>query len=445
MTLREVWSVWWPLAASWLMMGLELPVVSLTMARLAHPEINLAAYGGVVFPISMLIEAPIIMLLSASTALSRDLASYRKLRRFMMWAGGTLTALHLAVAVTPLFDVVVAGLLDAPEPIREPARIGLLIMTPWTWSIAYRRFQQGVMIRFGRSRLVGIGTAVRLGTIIAVLAAGYALGSVPGIVLGASAVAAGVMAEAAFAGIAVRPILRESLPAAAVGTTRPLTLRSFLEFYTPLAVTATATLFVLPLTSAAISRMPRSLDSLAVWPVISGLTFALRSLGHAYNEVVVALVDRRDAYPALRRFATGMGLAVTAALVIIAATPLSRLYFAGISGLSKPLADLAVVALWVAIPLPVASVVQHWLQGILTAAHRTRPVGEAIVLYVTVTSVVLGVGIALGTIAGIQVGLAAAALGYFAQCAWLFARSRSTRRALSAGSGPAVEATAGAG
>src|SRR5690606_5323550 len=73
--LGEVFRSWLPLATSWLVMGLELPIVSAVMARLADPEINLAAYGGVTMPIALLIEAPIMMLLSASTALGRDLAS----------------------------------------------------------------------------------------------------------------------------------------------------------------------------------------------------------------------------------------------------------------------------------------------------------------------------------------------------------------------------------
>ncbi|MGH2570626.1 MAG: hypothetical protein ACRDGR_05330, partial [bacterium] len=180
-------ATWWPLAASWLLMGLELPAVSATIARLPEPEIGLAAYGGVVFPLSLLIEAPIIMLLAASTALSTDRDSHRKLRRFMIAAGAGLTALHLAVAVTPLFDVVVAGWMGAPREIQAPARIGLLIMTPWTWSIAYRRFQQGVLIRHGRSRIVGAGTAVRLLAIVAVLAIGGAAGGA-GIVVGTAAV-----------------------------------------------------------------------------------------------------------------------------------------------------------------------------------------------------------------------------------------------------------------
>ena len=71
---------WLPLAASWLFMGLERPLVSAFMARLQEPEISLAAYASAVFPLSLIIESPIIMLLAASTALSKDWAWYRFLR-----------------------------------------------------------------------------------------------------------------------------------------------------------------------------------------------------------------------------------------------------------------------------------------------------------------------------------------------------------------------------
>ena len=47
--LSSIFELWWPLAGSWVLMGLELPAVSAVMARLADPEIHLAAYGGVVF------------------------------------------------------------------------------------------------------------------------------------------------------------------------------------------------------------------------------------------------------------------------------------------------------------------------------------------------------------------------------------------------------------
>src|SRR5438093_12275030 len=94
----DVVRAWAPLAVSWLFMGLELPLVSAVIARLPQATIGLAAYGGVVFPLALLIESPVIMLLSASTALSRDESSYRIGRRIMLALGGRLTALHALVA-----------------------------------------------------------------------------------------------------------------------------------------------------------------------------------------------------------------------------------------------------------------------------------------------------------------------------------------------------------
>ena len=46
------------------------------VARLDNPDIHLAAYSGIVFPLALVIESPIIMLLTAATALGRDLNSY---------------------------------------------------------------------------------------------------------------------------------------------------------------------------------------------------------------------------------------------------------------------------------------------------------------------------------------------------------------------------------
>ncbi|MEZ5063583.1 MAG: hypothetical protein R3B81_02560 [bacterium] len=427
---RTVMRTWWPLAASWLMMGFELPAVGAVMARLADPEVSLAAYGGVVFPLALLIEAPIIMLLSASTALSRDVPSYRKLRRFMALSAGALTLLHLLVATTPLWDVVVGHVLSAPEETRAPARLGMLLMTPWSGAIAYRRFQQGVLIRSGRSGMVGIGTLVRLAANGVVLTIGSVLGG-PGIAVGTGAVAAGVTAEALFIGLAVRPVLRR-LPAVDP-TARPLTRKSFVAFYTPLALTSLLALAVLPIGAAAMGRLPRAIDSLAAWPVVNGLTFTLRSLGFAFNEVVVTLIERPGGYAALRSFARTLATIVSGLLLLIAATPLASLYFSGLSGLAPPLASLAGIALWIAIPMPALSVLQSWHTGILVNRHRTRGVGEAIAIALLTVSGMLAALVGRLHVPGLPPVLAVFVFGQLVQVVWLARRSAADRLELAAG------------
>ena len=429
LTYGAVLRTWLPLAGSWILMALELPMISAAMARLVDPKISLAAYGGVVFPLALIVEAPVIMLLAASTALAKDEASYRLLHRFMVIVGAGLTVLHVAIAATPLYDLVVADLIGAPEEIREPARIGMLIMTPWTWTIAYRRLQQGVLIRYGRSHHVGIGTLVRLAANASVLAVGFLVGSLPGIAVGAAAVAAGVSAEAVYSHRAARPVVRDRLPRQPK-IDPPLTLPRFLRFYIPLAMTSLLALLALPIGSAAISRMPRALDSLAVWPVLNGLTFTMRSLGLAFNEVVVALLDRPGAARVLRRFAWLMSGATSGALLLVAATPLARLYFSGISGLPPELALLAGSGLWISVWLPGIGFQQNWRQGALVHTHRTRAITEAVSVYLATSASVMLAGIHLDRFTGLTVALAGTVAGNAAQVAWLWMRSRPVLAAL---------------
>jgi progressive ankylosis protein len=424
LSLKRVVQTWWPLAASWMLMGMELPALSAVIARLPQPEINLAAYGGIVFPLILIIESPIIMLLAASTALSKDWASYQRIHRFMMVAGALLTGLHILVAFTPLYYVVVVGILGAPEEIVEPARIGLMILTPWTWSIAYRRFNQGVLIRSGHSKKVGFGTVVRLSANVLVLTIGFLIGSVPGIVVGSTAVACGVVSEAIYVGLVVQPELKNNLRRAPV-VEPALSWKAFFSFYLPLVMTSLLTLIVNPIGSAALSRMPGALDSLAVWPVISGLIFILRSLGIAYNEVVVALLDEPRSYPILSHFSTLLGWTTTGLLVIFAATPLSQFWFSTVSALPPDLAELAERGLWIALPLPILSVLQSWYQGAILFGKQTRGITESVVVYLLTSILVLGLGIWRGNTIGLYVGLLAFSLSMASQTGWLYLRAQA--------------------
>ncbi|HLF90284.1 MAG TPA: hypothetical protein VI451_15155 [Anaerolineales bacterium] len=427
--LRKIFATWWPLAASWLFMGAELPMISAVMARLADPKIHLAAYGGIVFPLALIIEAPIIMLLAASTALSKDTASYKKIYRFMMWAGGLLTAMHFLIAYTPLYYLVVVRLMGVPEEIVEPARLGLMIMIPWTWTIAYRRYHQGVLIRFGYARAVGVGTAIRLvsnaSMLIFLLMLDRLLDSltIPGIVVGTSGIAAGVIAEAIYAGLRVRPVLRGELQQAP-GVEPALTWRTFSAFYVPLVLTSLINMIAQPAGPAAISRMPFALESLAALPVVSGLTFMFRSLGFAYNEVVVALLEQRGSTASLRKFATILAGATTTGIVLVAATPLSKFWFVQVSGLDPELATLARGGLWAAALWPGLSVLQNWFQGVLVNERKTYHVTVSVVILVIFTVGTLIVGTTVGKFTGLYVGMIAFVSGQAAQVVWLWWASR---------------------
>ncbi len=407
---------------------LEIPVISAVVARLENPEINLAAFGSVVYPLSLIIEAPVIMLLSASTALSQHRQAYHRMRQFMMILSGASTVVHILIAFTPLYNVVVVRLIGVPAEVVEPARIGLMIMVPWTWAIGYRRFQQGVMIRFGYSRAVGVGTIVRLVAGGSTLWLGFLIQSLPGVVVGATAQIIGVVSEAVFAGWRIRAVTRYELKDSPEA--EALTWRVMVNFCVPLILNSFILMIWQPIGSAALSRMPNPLMSLAVWPVVSGLIFLLRSPGIAMNEVVVALLDRKGSSRSLLRFSRWLAIATSTLHLLLAATPLAFLDFNRLSALPSDLAIVAQVGFWLALPLPVLSVFQSWFQGKILFSKKTRGVPESVVVFLAAVLLFLGVGVLWGKFAGLYVNMTGFVLANLAQMGWLYYRSRTVNALL---------------
>lgn len=425
----RILTTWWPLAVSWMLMALEGPAVSAIVSRLANPKTNLAAYGGLVFPLALLVEAPIIMMLAASTALCRDWASFVKLRRFMNRMGASLTLVHIIMAATPAYFFLARQIIHVPEEIVSPGRIGLLLLIPWTWSIAYRRFHQGVLIRFGHSLTVGLGTGVRLAADGMVLATGYMVRSIPGVAVAGAALSAGVLAEALYVHLSVRKTLNNQLRPAPT-LERPLTTRAMLDFYIPLSLTQLLVLVASPLGSAAMSRMPMAIESLAAWPVVNGISFLTRSFGGAYNEVVVALVERAHSLRALRRFAVGLSLSATAFLVIFMIPPLASWIFAGAFDLADPLPKMAWHSMFWLLPFPALAVAQSYFQGIILHGRKTRGITESVAVFLVVVAAALLGGVLWGHATGLYLAICALASGEALRTVWLWLSSRGIRSQL---------------
>jgi hypothetical protein len=402
-------------------MGAELPAIGAAVARLPDPVAHLAAFG-IVFAFALLVEAPIIMMLAASTALCRDRESTARLRSFNHRTAAGLMALHALLAFTPLYDWVVVWAVSPPDDVVEPARLGLKIMTPWTWAIADRRFHQGILIRFGRARAVGLGTLVRVIATVAVLVLASCLG-LSGIAVAATGLTVGVCVEMVFARLVVGEILRERMPAAAAGA-EPLTTARLLAFYVPLAVTPFLSLVSQPLGTACVARLPDAVRSLAAWPVVIGLVFMSRCVGIAFNEVVVSHAGDPGGRRALDRFAAGLAAVTVGILALFPATPLARWWFEGVQGLEPDLAALAEGALWFAVLLPGLTVAHSLFQGLLVHAGRTRGVTESVVAFLVVFGAILYAGVVAERWNGLIVSMAAFTAGSAVQAVWLWWRAR---------------------
>lgn len=404
-------------------MGIEMPLISSVLARLPDENIQLAAFGGVVFPLALLVEAPVIMMLAASTALSTNESAYLILKRFMVRLAVAMTLLHILLAFTPLYDIFLVPLLDIPEEVIEPARLGFQMILPWTWAIADRRFHQGLLIRFGKRKAVAVGTGVRLATTTFVLGSGWLL-NIQGALLAGSTLAISTIGEALYTRWQVRSVIHGPLKDEPINdvVTRGIDLW---KFYIPLAITPFLVLAMHPIGAAGIDRMAAPVLSLAVWAPLAGLVFFCRSAGMAFNEVVIGHASEPGALRSLRRFAIVGGLLATAILGLLSLPPASSRWFGNVIGLQQELVELGVSNLWIAIPIPLMTFLQSYYQGIAVNAHQTRIITESVLVYAVVMVAIVVIAVAMQPPHGITAIIIATTIGNVAQTIWLWFRCNS--------------------
>lgn len=375
LTTKKIIVFWIPLAATWLMMASEGPFLAAIIARLNAPKINLAAYG-VAFSIALLVEAPIIMLMSAATALVKDRDSYLKLRNFSYSLNGIITLVMLIVLFPPVFNLITKNLMGLPDDVVRLTHLATAIMLPWPSAIGFRRFYQGILIRSHLTRRVAYGTILRLVTMAATGLVCYIYFQPHGAVVGALALSVGVTVEAVVSRIMVHSSIRKLL------TQKPkpqglerLSYKSIIAFYYPLALTSILNLGVFPMVTffMAQSRMP--LESLAVLPVIHSLVFIFRSLGLSFQEVGIALLgEKQKNYEPLRNFAILLGLVVLLLFSIVSFTPLAFLWFNNVSGLSLELSRFALLPTKILTLTPALMVLLTFLRSLMVNSRKTKQI-----------------------------------------------------------------------
>lgn len=396
---KEIFFFWFPLFASWLLMTAEGPLLSAVINRLPDEVVMLAALG-IAFSLAVTIESPIINLLSTATALVEDHGSYLLVRRFTIHSMVFVTAVGVALAFTPLFSVVVIGWLGTPVEVAEWVRPGLRGLVLWSAAIAWRRFLQGVLIRFGHPKKVARGTFVRLAATAGTALGLYAWSSWPGIYLAAAAMMAGVTSEAIYATVVSRPIIRElAAGATADNISAPgemLTYRRLFWFHLPLAATSVLTLMSQPLVTFTLARLDQPTLSLAAWPLVFQAMLLLRASAFALPEVVIALADRPGARDALRRFSLLLTATVFLAMAAFVLTPLLQLYLVDLQDATADVIERTRVGLLLLLPLPALTTLVSWVRGMLIHRRATRIVNAGILVQLSTLISGLGLGLLMG-------------------------------------------------
>lgn len=408
-------------------MSIESPISIGLISRLPNPEVNTAAFL-VLMGVALWIESPVIDLLATSTTLCRDRQSFAVLSRFALWLMVWCSVAHAAVSLTPLYDFVTTRLLSLPVEVSAALHRPLAIMIPWSACIGWRRYRQGILIRAAKTRLVGIGTAIRMSTMAVSGLALYSTGRLTGVEVAATSLICSVLAEALFVHAASK---KPANDLAATAPAEPLAFPRLLKFHLPLTATTMLTLATLPIVAAAVAKAHDPVLQLAAWQVTTTLVWMHRTIVFALPEAVIALFRGPESITKLRSFCMGVGIASSGSLVLLWLTRADLLFFKVALGASERAASIAHFAVGLCVAIPVVGALQSYARGMLTVHHNTMPRLAAVCAGMAVLFAALGLGLRL---AWPGVALAAFAMTTALVAEWAVLASanvRSLRKAVS--------------
>lgn len=373
LTYKKIFYFWLPLAATWIMMSVEGPFLAALIARSSEPTFNLAAYG-VAYSLALIIEAPIIMIMSASIALVKDSQSFYKLRNFTYAANGLITLVMILIVTPPVFYFITEELIGLPGEVSTLTHIATILLIPWPGAIGYRRFYQGILINHNLTRRVAYGTVIRLLSMSFCATILFISDFVEGVVVGAASLSFAVIMEAVAIRIMVSTTIKK-IKSEDTSSIQVLTYREIYKFYYPLALTSFIGLGVQPLVTFFVGQSRMALESLAVLPVVTSFVFIFRALGLSYQEVIIALIgDKKEKFKPLLNFAIALAVMLVSVLALFAFTPLADFWFIKVSGLSDSLAEFAQLPLMIMTFFPALTVLITIQRGVLVADKNTKPI-----------------------------------------------------------------------
>jgi hypothetical protein len=419
-TLRQMLALWMPLAASIAMMVLEPSIINIGLGRTSEAELALAAYG-VAFGLALLVEAPILMLLDASVARSDSHAAFVLLRRLTLILSLAVAAIGLLVSLTPLYNLLVEGLMNIPTEVAARARPTLQVLSFWPLPIAWRRTHQGLLIRANHTTIISVATGVRLLTLAGGLFVGLLLLPERGALVAGLAMDLSVTIEAVLITLVTRSVLR----AGNYGSNDPQRQQSapsvaeIWHFYRPLLATTIIRQAMRPVLNAGIAAATMAFASLAAWPVAWGLATLITGPAWSLQQLTTALAVDRAAYRKVSRFALSLSVLFSIVMGLVVFTPIYGLVMGGIYNLSTDLQNLARPATQIMVLLPLVMGVQSLLRGLLIRAGHTGAVQSAMTINIATLSATLLVGVGALSLVGVTLAAIATLVGSVAEVVWL--------------------------
>ena len=349
-------------------MSLEGPLVSAILARGPEAQYNLAAFG-ISFTLCVLIESPVIMMMTAALSLVGGRESYRKLRLFSHSLSFFVSLAMFILLLPSNYSYWSEEILGLDKNLIPLVHSSMLYSLLWPGLIGYRRFYQGILIAERKNRLITLGTIFRFSFLVITFYLFSSLTTLKGAPLACLSMTLGVTAES----LSIRLFAHKFVKQLKLKKEeKKITYKDIFLFYYPLALTTMISLSIQPMASYAAFFAPHTLESLAVLPFLNSFAFMFKALCISYQEIVISLVGKTyENYKSLKIFAFKLGSTLTFLYALLVFSPLKKLVFHSIFDLPKHLIPFAEKDLQILFFIPGLTLFICFMRSVFIASRKT--------------------------------------------------------------------------
>ncbi|MGI6543036.1 MAG: hypothetical protein ACOX44_08250 [Limnochordia bacterium] len=371
---RKLALLYLPIAANAGLMMLSHVINNAGLSRLSDASAVLAGYA-LARNLALFTEAPVLMIRQTTISLVRNRYDLRMLIGYITRLSLVLFFLTVLLVITPLGQLVLQHLLNAPEHLWGSALRAFLLFAPLPLISAIRSVYQGILLYQRHPGVITLAMTCRAVTMgIVVLGLTQYLPHW-GASIGTITFLAGLTVEMAvsFAYGRSMPIARE----AASADEHPVDVKAIAAFSAPLVVLGMVDGVAGCAITASLARALNPELSIAAFTVTNSVVAVLIVALQSLHQMIMVFGHELGVLPAILRFVTGVAAVGAALPALLAFLPQGRRLFTQSLGLTADLGGQALTTLQWFVPLPIVVVAADTLVGLLLVRKRSRMVAAA--------------------------------------------------------------------
>ncbi len=385
---RQIFHFYWPLVLTSQMMTLAAPIINMGLGRSESPEQQLAGYA-VGFSILVVLNSPLFPIVQTVAVMGVGTRSRRSLLRKGLLIGISVALLELLLALSPWGARLIGLLMGSTPPVAALAQKVALVQFPIALLLPLRSYFYAIVMRHRNTRIISQSTALRLALLSMIIFGSLGSGRMPGAMLGASSLTLGILTETLYCAFRALHLLRRDAKGVNdAGPDEPVAWRQFFDFIGPLMINALTWTAMRAILNAVVGRSADPDLAQAGFGFVFPLLVLSASPLWAFQSTTVVLAKRRQDLPTMLRFGAATIVLFVAGIGVVVWTPLLDRLLSVVFSLEPAMALYVTPALMLIPYEPVTLGLRTISQGFLMAQRRTRVIGVASVIKLTLVALV---------------------------------------------------------